>query len=355
MKILLLGEFSGFNKNLKEGLIELGHECEVAGVRDGFKRIPVDIDLDSNYSGIIGKFEKRFKLISNLSKFKGYDVVQLINPFNLYYKFFPNNYFIDKVINSNKKFFLSGAGSDAFYWKFGRELMEYGPFEDYLKYDLKKEKSYLQNKSSYDFNKKILDKSNGIIPIMYDYEISYSKESKILSTIPIPINTDNIKFYENKINEKLVVFHGLNRYGFKGTRYVEEAFSILNKKYPNDLELIIDGQMSLDKYLKVMNKANCVIDQTSSYSTGINGLSAMAMGKVVLGGAEKESLQSYGLKSSPIINIKPNAMSIVKEVEKLLDRKNEIPFLGQISREHIENVHCYKKVAQTYINTWSTN
>ena len=81
----------------------------------------------------------------------------------------------------------------------------------------------------------------------------------------------------------------------------------------------------------------------------------MAMGKVVLGGAEKESLQSYRLKSSPIINIKPNAVSIVKEVEKLLDRKNEIPLLGQISREHIENVHCYKKVAQTYINTWSIN
>ena len=65
MKILLLGEFSGFNKNLKDGLLKLGHECQVAGIKDGFKNIPVDINLDSNYSGIIGKFEKRFKLISN--------------------------------------------------------------------------------------------------------------------------------------------------------------------------------------------------------------------------------------------------------------------------------------------------
>ena len=46
MKILLLGENSSVHSNLKDGLIELGHEVDVASDGDGWKNIPRDIDLD---------------------------------------------------------------------------------------------------------------------------------------------------------------------------------------------------------------------------------------------------------------------------------------------------------------------
>lgn len=38
MRILLLGEFSAFHKNLKEGLVALGHEVVLASHGDGWKK-----------------------------------------------------------------------------------------------------------------------------------------------------------------------------------------------------------------------------------------------------------------------------------------------------------------------------
>ena len=37
MKILLLGEYSAIHKNLREGLISLGHEVNLASNGDGWK------------------------------------------------------------------------------------------------------------------------------------------------------------------------------------------------------------------------------------------------------------------------------------------------------------------------------
>ena len=59
MKILLLGEYSGIHKNLKEGLVELGHDCVVASAGDNWKKISTDINLESIFKGLVGKAEYR--------------------------------------------------------------------------------------------------------------------------------------------------------------------------------------------------------------------------------------------------------------------------------------------------------
>ena len=191
---------------------------------------------------------------------------------------------------------------------------------------------------------------------MYEYEVSYRSEpNKLLTTIPIPINTKKVEYQENIIGNKLTIFHGLTRYGFKGTRHIEDAFMYLSNKYPHDLELIIDGKMPLDKYLQLMRRTNVVIDQMYSHSLGVNGVYAMAMGKVVMGGAEQESLKSLGVLSSPVINLSPNAQSIIDNVEKLLANKDRIVSIGLESRQFAEKVHAHTKVAQQYIDTWTNN
>jgi glycosyltransferase involved in cell wall biosynthesis len=356
MKILLLGEFSALHKNLKEGLIELGHEAIVAASGDGFKKVPVDISFDTNLRGIFGKVHHRLNRLVKLQSMKGYEVVQLISPFVFDISYFPKDYFINSLVKSNQKLFLLGAGSDAYFWRYGRKSLKYGPFDDFLRFDLKKNSHHMETDESFAYNKKILNLSRGVIPIMYEYEISYELEKeKLLNTIPIPINTDKIEYKENMIGKKITVFHGLTRYGFKGTRHVEEAFDYLSKKYPNDLELIIDGKMPLNEYLDVMKRTNVVIDQMYSHSLGVNGVYALAMGKVVMGGAEPESLKSLGVESSPVINLKPNAQSIIDEVEKLLEKRSKIQDLGLKSRRFAEQVHGHIKVAQQYIDTWQKN
>lgn len=355
MKVLLLGEFSALHKNLKEGLLELGHEAVVAAHGDGFKKVPCEISLDSNLSGIFRKIDTRFKPFYKLKELTGFDIVQLVNPYVFRYKYFPTEFFYKKIEQSNQKFFLLGAGDDAYFWKYGRNALSYGPFDDFLKYDHGSENFHMNTEESFYFNERVTKLVDGIIPIMYEYEVCYANHPKRLPTIPIPMNMNKIQYEENKPVRKLTVFHGLNRYGFKGTRHVEEAFDYLSQKYPNDLELIIDGKMPLNEYLEVMKRTNVVIDQMYSYSLGVNGVYALAMGKIVMGGAEPESLNSLGVDSSPVINLKPNAQSIIDEVEKLLEKRNQISDLGYQSRIFAEQVHGHTKVAQQYIETWSNH
>lgn len=353
MKILLLGEFSALHKNLKEGLVELGHEAMVAGSGDGFKKVPVDISFDSKLPGFFGKLDEKLKPLYSFNSLSGFDVVQLVNPYVFRKKFFPTEFFYNKVKNLNDKFFLLGAGDDAYFWKYGRNALKYGPFEDFLKYDYGNENFHMDNEDSFAFNQRVAALVDGIIPIMYEYEVSYANHAKRLPAIPIPMNMNKIQYEQNQLSKKMTVFHGLNRYGFKGTRHVEEAFRYLSKKYPNDLNLIIDGKMPLNEYLNVMRRTNVVIDQMYSHSLGVNGVYALAMGKIVMGGAEPESLKSLGIENSPVINLQPNAQSIIDEVEKLLEKRSQISELGFKSRKFAERVHGHTKVAQQYIKTWS--
>lgn len=352
MKVLLLGEYSALHKNLKEGLIELGHDVTVASTGDGWKKIENDISLSSKLPSYAGKVVSRFKPYFLLDALSGFDVVQLINPFIFYTRGLPNKYLISQLKKRNSKIFLLGAGDDSFFWNEGRDALRYSPCDDFLKYDHKKSSYWMASPPARDFNEYVAGIVNGIIPIMYEYEVGYKEHWNIKKTIPIPINTAKIPCTPNILQKKLVVFHGLNRYGFKGTRHVEEAFSILAKKYPDELELVIDGKMPLRSYMAIMERANIVVDQVYSHSCGVNGVLALAMGKVVLGGAEPESLHSIGVTKTPVINIEPCAADIVLKIERLLANRSDITVLGLESRAFVEDVHDYKKVARQYLDLW---
>ncbi len=351
MKILLLGDYSSVHLNLKEALEKLGNNVLLIGTGDGFKEIPADIIFGHKKSKILDKILLRLKPFLYLKEFCDFDIVQLMTPYFLKINYFPTNLYYEFLKNNNKKIFMLAGGTDAYYWKYGPKKLKYGPFEDILKYDIKSI-SY-QSDKSFQFNKQFSYEVDGIIPILHELKVCYEPHPKLKPLIPIPINTEKIKFTENKPKKKLIIFHGLNRYGFKGTKYVEKAFNILRDKYPEDLELIIKGKLPLSEYLELMNKTNVVIDQTSSYSLGVNGLYALAKGKVVLGGAEPECLESMGVKESPVINILPDVDDIVKKIENLLDNRSNIPSIGEKSRLFCEENHDYIKVAKKYIEIWN--
>ena len=105
MNILLLGEFSGVHAGLKEGLSALGHEITLASTSDGYKKIRgADISFDPKLSGIAGKIENRLRPLAALPRLRGFDVVQLINPFVFDYPGFPKEFFIKRSKNSRSYF-----------------------------------------------------------------------------------------------------------------------------------------------------------------------------------------------------------------------------------------------------------
>jgi hypothetical protein len=76
------------------------------------------------------------------------------------------------------------------------------------------------------------------------------------------------------------------------------------------------------------------------------------MGKVVLGGAEPESLLSLGVGETPVISIQPSSSSIVLAIERLLNDRASVLDIGHQSRLFAESVHDHVLIAEKYVKTW---
>ena len=88
----------------------------------------------------------------------------------------------------------------------------------------------------------------------------------------------------------------------------------------------------------------------------MNGLLAMAKGLVLVGGGEPENYMILNENQlHPIINVLPSENDVYNKLEKLLMSPDQIPTLSAQSREYILRHHDYKKVAQKYIDFWTTS
>lgn len=356
MRILLLGEFSSLHKMLKEGLIKNGHEVIIASNGDGIRNIERDINLATRFGGRFGNIELMIRMLKIIPSFKNYDVVQLMTPVLFPLKFGINKFLINKLIKNNKNIFLLGAGGT----NLNTAIADF--FANKYKYpnlfnEIQKNHNYKlwsQTKEGRKYNQFLLDKIKGYIPIMYEYaqpfrDISYNK---LCPTIPIPINVDKIEYEENIIKGKIIIFHGISRTD-KGTDIIRQAMENIKHKYPDDVEIVLKGNLSLTEYLKIIRKANIVIDQTYTVSYGVNAIYNMAMGKVVLGGGEPECLSEFNIESSPLIAIKPDVDDIMQKLTFLINNTEVIKGIGRQSREYVEQIHDYKKIAKIYIKVWS--
>jgi glycosyltransferase involved in cell wall biosynthesis len=191
---------------------------------------------------------------------------------------------------------------------------------------------------------------------MYEYAVAYralqkSKSIMIFPTIPLPIESADL-IPSNIIRSKIVIFHGLNT-SMKGSEFIIEALETIKSKYPDKVEVILDGKMPLNEYLELISRTNIVVDQCYGYSYGMNALYSMAMGKVVLSGNEPECEIEFGVKNIPIVNILPNAKDIEEKIEHLINNQSLIDDYSKRSIEFVNNFHNITVVAQQYIDIFN--
>lgn len=351
--IYLLGEYSGFYTNLKKGLNDLGCKVVLVSTGDGFKNIEGDINIQVSKS--------KSKIVNNLSRglytyrvikqldIRENDIVQIIN-----LNFFSLGFAGKTIKLLNKKtnnLYLSAVGDDYQYLK-NSKLMRYSPFQDVRRRILFKLKLIL----NFYLQHRIMPRIKKVIPGMYDYAIAYRSgeyNKKTAKTIQLPFEANNVDYTENDVeNNKVIIFHGLNREDFKGTKYIREAMERIKKDYPDDTEIVIDGKMPLKEYLTIIKEANIIVDQALSYSYGMNALYSMAMGKVVLSGNELECKNEFNRHDIPIINILPEVEDIYKKIESLILEKSLIKEIGLKSRKFVEQFHDHVNVAQMYLDEW---
>jgi SNF2 family DNA or RNA helicase len=361
MKVLLIGEYSSFHRNLKIGLNQNGIEAIVAGSADGFKKIEVDINLFGDYSG--NKFSefliKQFSIYNKTKKLKGYDIVQFINPFLFINKFkkyalLYNRIIYENIEKNNENLFLSSCGNDAVLVQIGKNLLEYNIIDPSGK-DVSGIKTLPEGLQ---WNLELVEKCKGVIPAGYSYWVGYNKilqeSNKLSKPIPPSVVCQEFEFDNNNINGKLKLFHGINQPKLKGSHLILEAMKRIKEAYPDDIELIVVERLPYKDYLKQLMDAHVNIDQAYSYAYGLNALISMAMGKITLSGAEPIALDAIQVKDCPVINIKPQTDHIFKQLEMLLYRKKELCELSEKTRQYVEKYHDSNVIAKQYFEYWNS-
>lgn len=378
MKILLIGEYSRLHNSLKEGLVALNHEVTILGSGDGFKKFPVDITLDHNlkkgvkkklrvliyrlFKKDIATFFLRRRFYKQRNKLTGYDVVQLINesPF----KTTPSLEieFITFLKQHNKKLFVLSCGTDHISVSYAKaKKFRYSILTPLFEGKVSKEDMAPALKYISDPYKVLHDTvmalCDGIIASDLDYHIPLVGHKKYLGMIPNPVNTDLLRFNRLTVEGKIVIFHGINcaNYYKKGNDLFEAALEIINKKYSEKIEIITVRSLPYNEYIKQYHKAHIVLDQVYSYDQGYNALEAMAKGKIVFTGAEKEFKTHYHLTEDVAINILPEVDDIAAKLELLIQEPNRLITISNQARAFIEKEHHYITIAQQYVTTWEAH
>ncbi len=378
MKVLLLGEFSRLHNSLREGLVALGHEVVLLGTGDDFKDFPVDLSIkpitvqNSAVLRLAGKimrrvtgtdlemYEKARRFRKLLPALQGFDVVQLINSDAIETLPALEIQLYEQLFRQNKKKFLLVCGDET--PVIDQQLENELPYSVLTPYFEEKSNAKYYGYSLkyttppyrklYDF---VAANVNGILTSDLDYKIPLDLAGINNTMIPNPVNTEKIKFGGVTEKDKIVIFHGINKYSFvkKGSRFFEEALQQITAKYGKTVKVITANSLPYEQYSKLQQEADIVLDQVYCFDQGYNALEAMARGKVVFTGADKAFVDFYGLNRNVAVNALPDVNYLVEWLSFFIENPQEIRELGLRARAFIEQHHDYKKVAQQYIETWS--
>jgi len=376
MNILLVGEFSRLHNSLKEGLQELGHQVVIVGFGDGFKNYPVDYPIRRRFNTFLFRKTKAaiykltgfsvdswltYRQFKNMrSQLTGFDVVQLINENSFYCTYRFEKKILQFLFENNKKAFLMCCGSDYLSVKYAFDNPEFkSVVQPYLagKVTAKEFANVLKFRRG-DYRKLheyIYENVAGIIASDMDYHIPLQHIPKYAGMIPNPINIKKLQSQPLPSIGKVVIFHGINteNYFKKGNDFFEKALQVINQKYGESVEIITTRSVPYKQYIDSYNKAHIVLDMAYAHDQGFNALEAMAKGKVVFTGAEKEFTAFYNLKEKVCINAIADVDYLVSALSALIENPLEIEAIGKRAREFVENEHNYIASAKKYLNTWN--
>lgn len=378
MNILLVGEYNRAHWNIKKGLEDLGHKALVISTTDGFKKVDVDIELKDYFNSFILKkirvllfvlfkidllgISIKHQIKSKQKLLSGFDCVQFINeaPFSIDVK---SNYTIYNLLSTwNSKAYVLSCGLDylsvnyAYDKKFRYDILTPYFEKKGSKKDFSAALSYLKPEHI-KLHHHVFNTMQGIIANDLDYHIPLIGHPKYLGMIPHAIDLSALKYKAQKIEEKIIIFHGINSYNYykKGNDIFEKALGLVAEKHTDKIEIITAKNLPYKDYIKSFDRAHILLDQVYAFDQGFNALEAMAMGKVVFTGAEKEWLAYYNLKEdTTAINALPDAENIAQKLEWLITNPEKITEISVNARQFVEKHHSHIDCAKNYISLWQT-
>lgn len=384
MKILLLGDYSNVHATLAEGLRALGHYVVVASDGDGWKDYPRDVDLKR--WGTVGEETWRQRWLNMAyyvrlrwlfaTKFRGFDVVQLINPVFLPLRAERIMPFYRRLRRRNKRVFMAAYGMDYYWVKAGMdcETFRYSDFNigSEVRTDLPENEIFVNewlHGPKGELNRTIAHDCDGIPAGLYEYWAAYNKyldddDRAKLRYIPFPITLSSNDITARELENMTLgdtgerpvrFFIGIqrSRSAYKGTDIMLQALEAVEKRYPERVDVRRVENVPFDEYRRLLDTSDVILDQLYSYTPAMNALQAMAQGLVVVGGAEPEY---YALQQCsdlrPVVNVQPTFESVYRGLCFCVQQAGYIPRMRREGFAFIARYHDHIKVAKEYLAFW---
>lgn len=378
MKILLLGEYSNLHNTLAQALRAEGHDVRLVSDGDDWKGYQQDICLRRRSTRPFDTLRYLLQLQREMRHWRGYDVVQLINPVHFVdLKAERGIRIYDWLRRHNKKVFLGAFGDDTIYIRdsYERRPLRYCDF-----YTPTHEVDHAWNRSNIEgwlhtpamvrSCEHIAATCDGIITALYEYHVAYTSIPSLqpkTTFIPLPIalpspstaqTTPAVTVSEASPSEAVRpvrFFIGIQRLRteLKGTDILLRVAQELQARYPDRMELVIAENLPFDEYRRLMSTCDVLLDQIYSYTPAMNALQAMAMGLVAVSGGEEEQYALMGEDElRPIINVQPDESDIRFRLEDLILHPEQLPILKAQSITYVRRHHDASLIAKRYVNAW---
>ena len=365
MRILLFGEYSNVHCSLACGLRSAGHEVTVVSNGDFWKGYPCDIMLDRPENGRLGAVRYLSEVLRTFPDFKGYDIVQLINPMFLELKAEHIRPFYNLLRKRNGKVFLDAYGMDYYYIKAClenrfqySELAIGGKFRDIA--DNRASVRDWMDGAKGPLNRMIAEDCDGIIAGLWEYWISYKDEFPDKTTYipyPVPIPGSPAERYSEPSDGIVRLFMGIQRKRseFKGTDILLPILRDIADRNPDKCSLTTVENVPFAEYSRIMRSSDVLVDQLYSPTPSMNSLLAMSQGIAVAGGGELEPYRIIGEDSlHPVINLPCDEDGIRKTFLDLIGgSRQELAQRKSDSIGYVRKHHDSAKVAAAYIDFWN--
>lgn len=361
LKILLIGEYSNVHWTLAEGLRCLGHEVCVVSDGDGWKNYRRDISIVRSSRSKWAALRYMTGIMRNLTKMKGYDIVQLINP--VFFDLRANKMmrFYNFLRRHNKKVVLGAFGMDHYWVKTcldcttfrysdfnigNRQRTEEQFNKEYIRDWMQGEKMIL--------NEKIAEDCDAIVTGLYEYDRCYRPAFPDKTWfIPFPIVSKDVSVVDH---DKVRFFIGIqkSRSEYKGTDIMLRALERVKSELPDECEIVKVESVPFDEYKKLMDSCDVILDQLYSYTPAMNALQAMSQGLIVVGGGEPENYEILGeMELRPIINVLPDEEDCYNKLKDVVLHPENIHKMKLDSIEYIRRHHDHLAVAKKYSDLYN--
>lgn len=362
MKILFVGDYSGFHASIAAELRRRGHVCTV--VSDGSTYMETDRDITLHRKdGFMGSVRYLYDVCRVMEKLKGYDVVQLINAHFLYLKPGKLSYFLRGLKRDNGMVCLSHCSTDHYYAK----AMLKGDVLDYSEYGFngKPTEFTLNCSDTIDgwllpvckvWADQVYEAVDGAVSALYEYHKVWEPFFPDMKYVGIGVDTERLQYRPIPDEGPLRVLIAIkpNTAYNKGIHLLHKELKKVAERHPDKIELLVAEKLALDDYLRIADSCHVVADQIYSYTPATNALQSMALGKVVISGGEEDYYKFIGEdRLRPIINLDPRNENFAEVLEPILLDRKDLQRRSIEGRQLVEKHNDVKVVVDRLLAAWA--